>query len=90
MKKLRALGFPFFVCTLVLAAVTMSSSAPAMLSDAALAEAAEPPQPGRTPTDDVALRPMAAPALAGRLQASEPIIIDHTCTDLSQIPDFWI
>jgi uncharacterized repeat protein (TIGR01451 family) len=33
---------------------------------------------------------MAAPALAGRLQASGPVIIDHTCTDLSQIPDFWI
>lgn len=23
-------------------------------------------------------------------QAQEPIIIDHTCTDLSQIPDYWI
>jgi uncharacterized repeat protein (TIGR01451 family) len=27
---------------------------------------------------------------AGQLQASGPIIIDHTTTDLSQVPDYWI
>jgi uncharacterized repeat protein (TIGR01451 family) len=27
---------------------------------------------------------------ASQLQASAPIIIDHTCTDLSQIPAYWI
>jgi uncharacterized repeat protein (TIGR01451 family) len=34
----------------------------------------------------------AAPAstLSHRLQASAPIIIDHTCTNLSQVPDYWI
>jgi uncharacterized repeat protein (TIGR01451 family) len=25
-----------------------------------------------------------------KLGASEPTIIDHTCTDLSQVPDYWI
>ena len=29
------------------------------------------------------------PEMAGGA-ASAPIIIDHTCTDLSQIPDYWI
>jgi len=90
LKRLRPLGFLLFVCTLALATVTLSSSAPAMLSETAPAQAAERAQPGSTTTDEVALGPVTAAALAGRLQASGPIIIDHTCTDLSQIPPFWI
>ncbi len=31
-----------------------------------------------------------AAGATGQLQASGPIIIDHTTTDLSQVPDFWI
>ena len=90
MKRLRPLGFLIFVCTLALATVTLSSSAPAVLSETAPVEAAERAQPGSATADQVALRHVAVPALAGRLQASGPIIIDHTCTDLRQIPDFWI
>jgi len=30
------------------------------------------------------------PMLAATARAAEPIIIDHTCTDLSQIPSYWI
>ena len=32
----------------------------------------------------------AMPPLAEDLGAAGPIIIDHTCTDLSQVPDYWI
>ncbi|MDY6877358.1 MAG: DUF11 domain-containing protein [Chloroflexota bacterium] len=39
-----------------------------------------PPSPHRVST----------PARAKSSQAQQPIIIDHTCTDLSQIPEYWI
>jgi uncharacterized repeat protein (TIGR01451 family) len=36
------------------------------------------------------LNDTSASSLADQLQASGPTIIDHTCTDLSQVPDYWI
>lgn len=35
-------------------------------------------------------RPAVSLAGAQAVQAQQPIIIDHTCTDLSKIPDYWI
>ena len=90
LKRLRPLGFLIFVCTLALATVTLSSSAPAVLSDVSPAEAAARPESDSAPTSGNDHGRVGVPALAGRLQASGPIIIDHTCTDLSQIPDYWI
>ncbi len=33
---------------------------------------------------------MSANLVAGPLLASAPMIVDHSCTDLSQVPDYWI
>ncbi|MGB9301583.1 MAG: hypothetical protein WCD51_13465, partial [Anaerolineae bacterium] len=90
MKRLRPLGFLFVLCATALLAVTVSSSAPDMLSDAAPVEAAERPAPGSARADGIGYGAMAAPSLTDRLQGSGSMIIDHTCTDLSQVPDFWI
>ena len=40
--------------------------------------------PGRT------LRGSSAASEAVQSQAQGPIIIDHTCTDVSRVPDHWI
>jgi uncharacterized repeat protein (TIGR01451 family) len=42
-----------------------------------------------TTAEDEALVEVPPPAQVGS-QAQEPIIIDHTCTDLSKIPEYWI
>ena len=41
---------------------------------------AAPPQPAQSPQPDDGLVP----------QAGQALIIDHTCTDLSKIPSYWI
>jgi uncharacterized repeat protein (TIGR01451 family) len=54
--------------------------------------AGEPPGPGAQTARPVLSAPVQAPAIgvASSAAAGEPIIIDHTCTDLSQIPEYWI
>jgi len=47
-----------------------------------------------TPQDPESLPPtthrVSAPARAESSQAQQAIIIDHTCTDLSKVPEYWI
>ncbi len=76
MKKQRLLGVVIVLCVVALVTGGASSSAPAMSRHPAAAYARD---------GDAATLALAAP-----LQAQGPMIIDHTCTDLSQVPDYWI
>jgi uncharacterized repeat protein (TIGR01451 family) len=73
-----------FVLTLMLALVVVLSGAVAVSISAAHPDpdeqAHEPERPAEVPTTST--------AQSGA--ASQAIIIDHTCTDLSEIPDYWI
>ncbi len=61
----------------LLSLILVVAIGPALLTTATSALAA---------ATDVALRP----SVAAVTRATGPIIIDHTCTDLSQIPDAWL
>jgi uncharacterized repeat protein (TIGR01451 family) len=76
------LGLLVLLCTVSLLSATVSAFAAA--SAVRLAEV------GRRPPDLSEGDRAPTRVLSGRLQASGPTIIDHTCTDLSQVPDYWI
>jgi len=63
-----------------------------MVSSSGMApvEAAVARRPGDAMADIAVQRNIAMPILSDDLGAAGPIIIDHTCTDLSQVPDYWI
>lgn len=82
MKRQYLVALWLVLCTVSLLTTTVSSSGPSSAAHLAEAEGQGPDQSegSRAPTT----------VLSGRLQASGPIIIDRTCTDLSQVPDYWI
>jgi len=84
LKRVRLLGFLVLLCVGALLTGTVSSSAPAAVPRLLAEET-------RGWSGAMLERESATEAvISGPLQASGPIIVDHTCTDVSQIPDYWI
>ncbi|HUW14333.1 MAG TPA: DUF11 domain-containing protein [Anaerolineae bacterium] len=84
MKRQYLVGLLVVLCTVSLLTATVSSSAPGSAAHRAGAEA-EKQQADVSGGDQAP-----ATVLTGLLRASGAMIIDHTCTDLSQVPDYWI
>jgi uncharacterized repeat protein (TIGR01451 family) len=83
LKKKYLVGILVVLCTVSLLTATVSSvpwSGAYSVSAESQRRSAPAPQAGEA----------RAETLTYRLQASGPIIIDRTCTDLSQVPDYWI
>jgi uncharacterized repeat protein (TIGR01451 family) len=82
LKRLYLLGLLVVLCTISLLTATLSSSGSGLGAHLAEAEGQRPDlwEDGRRSTSSA----------SRRLQASEPMIIDHTCRDLSQVPEYWI
>jgi len=84
LKRLGLLGFLAVLCAGALLTGTVSSSAPAAVPHLPVKE-----RDSRS-AKTLDRKNSSGAVTASQLQASGPIIIDHTNTDLSQIPDFWI
>ncbi|HJX39557.1 MAG TPA: DUF11 domain-containing protein [Anaerolineae bacterium] len=84
MKRPQLLGLLVLLCAGALLTGTVSSSAPAAVRHLPVEETGS--RSGKT----LDRQDATGAVTASQLQASGPIIIDHTCTDLSQIPDYWI
>jgi len=84
LRRQQLLGLGVVLCLGALVTGTVFSSAPALNPYLAASEV-ERLSAGALDGDQCV-----AESTAGQLQASGPIIIDHACTDLSQVPDYWV
>ena len=90
MNRQRLPGVVVVLCVVGLVTGGVFSSAPAMSQRPAAAYAVGRSEASTAAPQDAGDGDAATLVLADPLQAQGPIIIDHTNTDLSQGPDYWI
>ena len=90
MKRQRLLGVVIVLCVVALVTGGVSSSAPAMSQRPGSADAVGRSEASSASPENAGDVDAGRLVLSAPLQAAGPIIIDHTCTDLSQVPDYWI